>query len=233
MSNLANPIYLDHAAATPLDKSVWAAMRPYFETQFANPSSLYVARETRQAVESARHTVADIMGAKPTEIVFTSGGTEGDNLAVQGVLRAHPESHWVTTAIEHDAVLFCAAEKPKIMPVVEEFFFRGFMFSVLAARLGRGLGRADHRRRLRARPRARPAGLAGRARRVRSRVVPALLANRVHNSVYGPARPQQFDHVRRDQRPRPGGLRRRRRPSASAWSSPAAPRCPPADAVAA
>src|SRR5690348_2423638 len=102
---MSNPIYLDHAAATPLDPRVFEAMRPFLEGQFANPSSLYrAARETRRAVEQSRHSVAAILGAKPTEIVFTSGGTEGDNLAVQGVLRAHPGAHWVTTAIEHDAV---------------------------------------------------------------------------------------------------------------------------------
>ncbi|MDB5178685.1 MAG: iscS [Patescibacteria group bacterium] len=99
---------MDHAAATPLDPRVFEAMQPYLAGQFANPSSLYgAARETRQAVEAARHTLANILGAKPTEIVFTSGGTEGDNLAVQGVLRAHPGAHWVTSSIEHDAILGC------------------------------------------------------------------------------------------------------------------------------
>ncbi len=101
-------IYLDHAATTPLDPAVLAAMRPYFETEFANPSSVYAAaRVTRQATEEARATIADLLGAKPTEIVFTSGGTESDNLAVQGILRAHPNAHWITTSIEHDAVLGC------------------------------------------------------------------------------------------------------------------------------
>ncbi len=108
MGQPLQPIYLDHAAATPLDAAVLEAMRPYLERDFANPSSLYAAaRETRGAVEAARRSIAGILGAKPTEIVFTSGGTEGDNLAVQGVLRAHPGAHWVTTAIEHDAVLGC------------------------------------------------------------------------------------------------------------------------------
>lgn len=108
MSTSATPIYLDHAAATPLDPAVFAAMRPYLESEFANPSSLYEpARATRLAVETARAQIADILGAKVTEIVFTSGGTESDNLAVQGVLRAHPGAHWVTSAIEHDAVLGC------------------------------------------------------------------------------------------------------------------------------
>ncbi len=105
---MKSPIYLDHAATTPLDPSVLEAMQPYLEGWFANPSSLYVAaRETRRAVEAARNTIAGILGAKITEIVFTSGGTEGDNLAVQGVMRAHPGAHWVTTSIEHDAVLGC------------------------------------------------------------------------------------------------------------------------------
>ncbi len=82
-------------------------MQPYLGDDFANPSSVYgAARATRLAVEHARAEVADILGAKPTEIIFTSGGTEGDNLAVQGVLRsAGPGAHWVTMAIEHDAVL--------------------------------------------------------------------------------------------------------------------------------
>lgn len=97
---------MDHAAATPLDPRAFEAMRPYLEGEFANPSSLYgAARSTRQAIEAARAAVADLFGAKITEIVWTSGGTEGANLAIQGVLRAHPGSHWVTTAIEHDAVL--------------------------------------------------------------------------------------------------------------------------------
>jgi cysteine desulfurase len=103
---MSQSIYLDHAATTPLDPRVFEAMRPFLEGQYANPSSLYgAARETRTAVETARRTIANLLGAKPTEVIFTSGGTEGDNLAVQGVLRAHPGAHWVTSSIEHDAVL--------------------------------------------------------------------------------------------------------------------------------
>jgi cysteine desulfurase len=102
------PIYLDHAATTPPDPIVVAAMQPYLGEQFANPSSLYgLARASRGAVEEARHTISAVLGGRPTEIVFTSGGTEGDNLAIQGVLKAHPGAHWITTAIEHDAVLGC------------------------------------------------------------------------------------------------------------------------------
>lgn len=102
-----NKIYLDHAATTELDPQVARAMQPFQGDDFANPSSVYAAaRATRLAVEHARAEIADILGAKATEIIFTSGGTEGDNLAVQGVLRAAGSgAHWVTTAIEHDAVL--------------------------------------------------------------------------------------------------------------------------------
>ena len=98
--------YFDYAAITPLDSVVLEAMKPFLETEYANPSSIYAAaRITRQAMDDARHIVADIFGAKTTEIVFTSGGTEGNNLAIQTILYTHPGSIWVTTNIEHDAVL--------------------------------------------------------------------------------------------------------------------------------
>jgi cysteine desulfurase len=114
---MTKTVYLDHAAATPLDARVFDAMRPYLTTDYANPSSLYAAaRTTRAALDSARRTCARFLGAKPTEIVFTSGGTEADNLAIQGVLRAHPGAHWVTTAIEHDAVLNIPGSKT-VVPV--------------------------------------------------------------------------------------------------------------------
>ncbi len=122
---MTNHIYLDHAATTPIDASVLKSMQPFLEDGYANPSSLYsAARTTRLAVEAARAQVADMLGAKITEIVFTSGGTEGDNLAVQGVLRAHPGAHWVTTAIEHDAVLGC----------VEPLTHRGHAAAVVAVK---------------------------------------------------------------------------------------------------
>lgn len=99
-------IYLDYAAATPVDSQVLEAMRPYFTEQFANPSSLYsVARVTRQALSDARASVANTLGAKPTEITFTAGATESINLAIQGVLKQYPGKHIVTTKIEHEAVL--------------------------------------------------------------------------------------------------------------------------------
>jgi cysteine desulfurase len=99
-------IYLDYAAATPVDPQVLEVMTPYFTEQFANPSSLYAsARVTREALNNARASVANTLGAKPTEITFTAGATESINLAIQGVLREHPGKRIVTTSIEHEAVL--------------------------------------------------------------------------------------------------------------------------------
>jgi len=99
-------MYLDYAAATPVDPKVLDAMQPYFTEQFANPSSLYAsARVTRQALSDARASVANTLGAKPTEITFTAGATESINLAIQGVMKENPGKHIVTTAIEHEAVL--------------------------------------------------------------------------------------------------------------------------------
>jgi cysteine desulfurase len=106
MESTIQNYYFDHAAGAPLAPEALEAMLPYFSQDFANPSSLYgAARQARKAVEQARHSIATTLGAKPTEIVFTSGTTEGDNLALQGVLRARPGGHWITTAIEHEAVL--------------------------------------------------------------------------------------------------------------------------------
>ena len=99
-------IYLDHAAATPLDPEVLAAMQPFFAEQFYNPSANYlVAQKVRQALEQARVDVAAALGARPAEVIFTAGGTESDNLAISGVMRAFPEANVVVSAIEHDAVL--------------------------------------------------------------------------------------------------------------------------------
>jgi cysteine desulfurase len=102
------PVYLDHAAATPLDPEVAKVMARFLYQDFANASSLYgAARVTKAGLEGARAQVASVLGARLTEIVWTSGGTESVNLAIQGVLRSHPKASWVTTAIEHDAVLSC------------------------------------------------------------------------------------------------------------------------------
>lgn len=100
--------YFDHNATTPVDREVLDAMLPYFAGQFGNASSIHSAgQQARAAVERARDSVAALLGAKPAEIVFTSGGTEADNLAIFGSLAASPlgKKHVITTQIEHHAVL--------------------------------------------------------------------------------------------------------------------------------
>jgi len=103
-------IYLDHAATTPVDPRVLEAMLPYFTEQFGNPSSIYAAgRQARAAIDQARARIARILHCQPREIVFTSGGTESDNLAIKGVAWWHRlngrGNHIITTAFEHHAVL--------------------------------------------------------------------------------------------------------------------------------
>jgi cysteine desulfurase len=101
-------IYLDHAATTPVDPRVVAAMVPYWTEFWGNPSSIYQeAQEARRGLDTARRTIADILGAKPQEIVFTGGGSEADNLAVRGAALAARRrgDHIITSAIEHHAVL--------------------------------------------------------------------------------------------------------------------------------
>jgi cysteine desulfurase len=100
-------IYLDHAATTPADHRVVESMLPYFSDSFGNPSSIHsLGLETRTAVGEARERVASLIGAASDEIIFTSGGTEADNLAIKGAAaaNAHRGRHVVTTRIEHHAV---------------------------------------------------------------------------------------------------------------------------------
>ena len=101
-------IYLDHAATTPTRPEVVEAMLPYFTDAFGNPSSIYsYGQEARGAVEEARTEVAELIGARSEEIIFTSGGTEADNFALKGVAFANEGkgNHIITTSIEHHAVL--------------------------------------------------------------------------------------------------------------------------------
>ena len=99
-------IYFDNAATTPLDKEVLEAMLPYMTAHFGNPSSIYsYGRETKLAVENARKLIAKIVGAKPGEIFFTSGGTESNNTAITAAIRDLGCTHIITSAIEHHAVL--------------------------------------------------------------------------------------------------------------------------------
>lgn len=101
-------IYLDHNATTPTDRRVVAAMTPYFNKLYGNPSSIYkFAQEAQEAKEVARGKVAKILNAKPEEIIFTSSGTEADNFAIKGIAYANKErgNHIITSKIEHLAVL--------------------------------------------------------------------------------------------------------------------------------
>ncbi|HEU4758460.1 MAG TPA: cysteine desulfurase family protein [Dehalococcoidia bacterium] len=104
-------IYLDHAATTPLDPRVLEVMLPYLSEYWGNPSSLYAeAQEARKGLDWARRTVAGILGCRPQELIFTSGGSESDNLALRGVAYASKRrgNHIVTSAVEHHAVLHTA-----------------------------------------------------------------------------------------------------------------------------
>ncbi len=110
-------IFLDYASATPVDPAVMTAMEPYFGDQFYNPSSLYAgARMVRQAIDDARSAIAISIGAHADEIIFTSGGTEADNLALLGVVAASNKSpkHIIVSKIEHQAILSTASALEKM-----------------------------------------------------------------------------------------------------------------------
>ena len=101
-------IYMDHAATTPVRPEALDAMLPYFRESFGNPSSIYtLAQEALKAVDDSRQTVADVLGARMSQVVFTSGGTESDNTALKGAAFAlrNTGDHVITTSIEHHAVL--------------------------------------------------------------------------------------------------------------------------------
>ncbi len=106
-------VYLDNNATTPLLPDVLEAMQPYFLGEFGNASSIHrQGQQARAAVERAREHVADLIGAREAEIVFTSGGTEGDNLALFGICK--PGEHLITSTIEHHAVLNSAERLGKL-----------------------------------------------------------------------------------------------------------------------
>src|SRR5437764_8884388 len=101
-------IYLDYNATTPLYAPAIEAMLPFLERHHGNPSSIRAAgREARAGVDDARDRLADVLGAKPHELIFTSGGTESNNLAVLGLARAHASRgrHLICASTEHHAVL--------------------------------------------------------------------------------------------------------------------------------
>ena len=101
-------VYMDHAATTPVHPSVLEAMLPYFSRSYGNPSGIYgIGQEARKAADEARATVSSILGCRPSEVIFTSGGTESDNAALKGTAFALKEegNHIITSTIEHHAVL--------------------------------------------------------------------------------------------------------------------------------
>jgi cysteine desulfurase len=109
-------IYLDHAATTPTRPEVVAAMQPYFNDEFGNPSSIHTyGQKAKQAVDTAREQLAALLHADPAEIIFTSGGSEADNTALAGIAEAREAKgdHIITSAIEHDAVLHTAQHLEK------------------------------------------------------------------------------------------------------------------------
>src|SRR5229473_909160 len=114
MDSYMNRVYLDFNATTPVEPEVLDAMLPYFSGEFGNAASIHTfGQKARAAVETAREQVAALIGARPQEIVFTSGGTESDNYAIFGVVgqaflpvrSGEISKHIITTAIEHEAVL--------------------------------------------------------------------------------------------------------------------------------
>src|SRR5882724_7779713 len=105
-----NTVYFDYNATTPLDPQVREAMMPYLGEIFGNPSSVHhVGRRARSILDEARDRAAKVLGAKPSEITFTSGGTESTNHGIFGTARLlkHKWKHIITSAIEHHAVLYC------------------------------------------------------------------------------------------------------------------------------
>ena len=102
------PIYLDHAATTPVHADVWEAMLPFYTANYGNPSSTHsFGRATRTALNRFRDGMAKSLGCLPGELIFTSGGTESNNMAIFGIMHGDQagKKHIITTAIEHHAVL--------------------------------------------------------------------------------------------------------------------------------
>lgn len=119
---MTKPIYLDYAAATPLDTEVLAVMKPYFVDKFYNPSATYLAaRDIKQDLNRARSQVAMALGAQPGEVVFTAGATEANNLAIGGVMRQYPDAEVLVSSIEHESVLAPAEQfKSHRIPVTKQ-----------------------------------------------------------------------------------------------------------------
>jgi cysteine desulfurase len=103
---MSKPVYLDYAAATPMANEAIEVMQPFLQERFYNPSAVYQqAREVRKVVETARAQVANVLGAKQQEIIFTAGGTESNNLAISGVMSQFEDGEMLVSSIEHESVL--------------------------------------------------------------------------------------------------------------------------------
>jgi cysteine desulfurase len=114
--NGSERVYLDHAATTPLDERVLEAMTACLSQTWGNPSSIYYeGREARKALDAGRRAIADVLGAKPNEVIFTSGGSESDNAAIRGAAFASRArgNHLITSAVEHHAVLHAVEQLEK------------------------------------------------------------------------------------------------------------------------
>jgi cysteine desulfurase len=99
-------IYFDYAAATPLDSEVLSAMKPYFSEKFYNPSATYLSSKAiRQDLSMAREVVAGWLGSRPSEVYFTAGATEANNLAIAGIMAQYPKGEVLISAIEHDSIV--------------------------------------------------------------------------------------------------------------------------------
>jgi cysteine desulfurase len=116
-------VHLDHAATTPMDERVFQAMKPYFTKHYGNANSPHqLGNEAKVAIEEARESIAEIIGAEPAEIIFNSGGTESDNSAIKGVVNATGKTEVITSPLEHHAVLHTAEalKKNNVQPVYIE-----------------------------------------------------------------------------------------------------------------
>ena len=101
-----DPVYFDHAATTPVDERVLQEMLPFFKQQFGNANSAHqLGRTSKVAIEDARELIARLLGAEPSEIIFTSGGTESDNAILKGVVAATRKTEIITSPVEHHAVI--------------------------------------------------------------------------------------------------------------------------------
>ncbi len=113
--------YFDYAAATPLDERVLKAMQPFFVDDFYNPSAIYSqSRKAKKTLTALRTTAGQIIGARPSEIIFTCGGSEANNLAISGFMAKNPAKNLITSAIEHDSVLKTAQKYNHKICAVDE-----------------------------------------------------------------------------------------------------------------